>query len=336
MSKSSGSRAERRTGVEPAHRDPPPSDLAATGSRSNAAPPSRRRAGSASRAGMVPGPQAPGPSRDGPLWPTWIGPAALGTIAVGYLALWLVARPSGEPAGRFVGELSGAEAVLLMCCALVLATLVPFIERAFGGLDRVAVWHRRAATVGFLLLVPHVAFITSSPDPYETTLGHALGDLALAGLLLLVLWALAPRLRAARWPGPIRALARTSHEGWLNAHRLTGLFVAVAARPRRDRRSDAPGVDGAARGVHRRGRDRRRRVRLPRAAREVLRADPRLHRRVGPPARTSARSRSRSTPCARLSRSRPASSSSSPSAVRPAGSAIRSRSPARPPIAGSK
>jgi len=196
--------------------------------RAGAAPSSRRRAGSASRADTVAGQHAPAPSRDPAVWPTWIGPATLGTIAVGYLALWLVARPSGEPTGRFVGEVSGAEAVLLMCCSLVLATLLPVIERAFGGLDRVAVWHRHAATIGFLLLLPHVAFITSSPDPYETTLGHALGDIALAGLLLLVLWALAPRLRAARWPGPIRALARTSHERWLNAHRLTGLFVAVA------------------------------------------------------------------------------------------------------------
>ena len=196
-----------------------------TGPRSSAAPP-RRPAASAARADVVPGGAAPSGER--PLWPTWIGPAALVTIAVGYLALWIAARPSGEPTGRFVGELSGAEAVLLMCCSLVLATLLPFIERAFGGLDRVAVWHRRAATVGFLLLLPHVAFITSSPDPYETTLGHGLGDIALAGLLLLVLWALAPRLRAARWPGPIRALARASHERWLSAHRITGLFVAVA------------------------------------------------------------------------------------------------------------
>ena len=180
-----------------------------TGPRSSAAPP-RRPAASAARADVVPG--GPAPSRERPLWPTWVGPAALVTIAVGYLALWIAARPSGEPTGRFVGELSGAEAVLLMCCSLVLATLLPFIERAFGGLDRVAVWHRRAATVGFLLLLPHVAFITSSPDPYETTLGHGLGDIALAGLLLLVLW----------------ALARASHERWLSAHRITGLFVAVA------------------------------------------------------------------------------------------------------------
>jgi predicted ferric reductase len=164
-----------------------------------------------------------------PPWKSsWVGPAALGAVAVGYVVLWLIARPAGQPTGRFVGELCGAQAVLLMSCSLVLATLRPAIERAFGGLDRVIVWHRRAAAAGVLLLVPHLAFITSSPDPYETSLGHALGDLALAGLLLLIAWALAPLLRAARWPGPIRALARASYEHWLNAHRLTGLFVAVA------------------------------------------------------------------------------------------------------------
>jgi predicted ferric reductase len=157
-----------------------------------------------------------------------LGPATLGVVAVGYAVLWLVARPAGQPAGRFVGELCGAEAVLLFSCSLVMATLLPFIERAFGGLDRVAVWHRRVAEAGMLLLIPHVALVTSSPDPNETSFGHGLGDVALLGLLVLVAWALAPRLRAARWPGPIRALARTSYEHWLSAHRLTGLFVAVA------------------------------------------------------------------------------------------------------------
>ena len=41
-------------------------------------------------------------------------------------------------------------------------------------------------------------------------------------------WALAPRLRGARFPGPIQLMARVSYERWLTAHRLTGLFVALA------------------------------------------------------------------------------------------------------------
>jgi predicted ferric reductase len=158
----------------------------------------------------------------------WVGPAILGAVAAGTVAVWLVAHPAGEPSGRYAGELFGVEAVLLFSCSLVLATLLPPIERAFGGLDRVAVWHRRVAVAGLALLVGHLALVTSPQDPYATSFGHALGDVALGGLVFLSLWALAPRLRAARWPGPVRRLARASYERWLTAHRLTGLFVAVA------------------------------------------------------------------------------------------------------------
>jgi predicted ferric reductase len=156
------------------------------------------------------------------------GAAVLVALAVGYVVWWAVARPGHEPAGRFSGEICGAEAVFLLSCCLVLAALIPAVERAFGGLDRVVVWHKRAAVAAVLLLIPHVALVSSAPDPYETSLGHALGDVALVGLLVLSVWALAPKLRAARWPGPIRRLARASYERWLTAHRLTGLFVAVA------------------------------------------------------------------------------------------------------------
>jgi predicted ferric reductase len=84
------------------------------------------------------------------------------------------------------------------------------------------------AEAGVLLLVPHLALVTSPPDRYATSLGQALGDIALAGLATLALWALAPSLRAARWPGIIRRMARATYERWLTAHRLTGLFVLAA------------------------------------------------------------------------------------------------------------
>jgi predicted ferric reductase len=157
-----------------------------------------------------------------------LGPALLIAVALVNVIIWIAARPAGEPTGLFFGELCGAEAVLLFACSLVLTTLLRAIERAFDGLDRVAVWHRHAAVAGLVLLVGHMAFVTSSPDPFETGFGHALGDVALAGLLFLSAWALAPRLRAARWPGPIRRLARSTYERWLGAHRLMGVFVAVA------------------------------------------------------------------------------------------------------------
>jgi predicted ferric reductase len=160
----------------------------------------------------------------------WLSPGAalLTLVAIGNAALWILARPPDQLTGRYAGEICGAEAELLFSCALVLATVLPAIEHAFSGLDRVAVWHRRAATTGVLLLLPHIVFATSSPDRYATGFGPALGEVALFGLLLLSVWALAPSLRTARWPGPIRWLARLSYERWLTAHRFTGLFVIAA------------------------------------------------------------------------------------------------------------
>ena len=71
-----------------------------------------------------------------PAAPT-VGATALVTVAIAYPALWLLGRPSGEPIGRYIGEMCCAEAVLLLSCSLVLATLLPPI--AFSGLDRVAI-----------------------------------------------------------------------------------------------------------------------------------------------------------------------------------------------------
>jgi predicted ferric reductase len=157
-----------------------------------------------------------------------LGTAVLAALATGNVALWLIARPSNEPTGRYLGELCGAEAVLLLSCSLLLATLLPAIERAFGGLDRVVLWHRRAATIAVLLLVPHWALATSRADRYATGIGPGLGTVALLGLLVLSVWALAPKLRAARWPGPVQRLARATWEHWLTAHRLIALFVIAA------------------------------------------------------------------------------------------------------------
>ena len=134
------------------------------------------------------------------------GMVALVIVAVAYPALWVLARPGGQPLGRFLGELCGAEAVLLFSCSLVLATLLAPIERAFGGLDRVAVWHRRAAVAGVLVLIPHVALVSSAPDRYATSFGHALGDIALLGLLVLSVWALA---RASERPD-----GQDPYSGW--------------------------------------------------------------------------------------------------------------------------
>lgn len=156
------------------------------------------------------------------------GVAATAVIVVGYGVLWIAARPEGQPTARYLGEFLGAEAVLLFSLSLVLATLLTFIEKAFGGLDRVARWHRGLAIAGVLLMIVHPTIAGTTPTDNPTSLALNLGHVAMIGLVLLALWAVAPSLRAARWPGPIQRLARISYERWLTGHRFTGLFVAAA------------------------------------------------------------------------------------------------------------
>lgn len=157
-----------------------------------------------------------------------VGASALVASVVAYGVLWLLARPAGEPAARYAGELAGAESILLLSWSLVIAAALPVLERAFGGLDREVVWHRRAALAGLLLVVPHVFLAGAPPSPDATRFGNGLGTLGLIGLVLLTLLAMAPGSRAVRWRGPLGWLARARYERWLAAHRLTGLFVAAA------------------------------------------------------------------------------------------------------------
>jgi len=159
--------------------------------------------------------------------PTW-GTSLLGLVVVGNPLLWVLLHPADQPWGRYVGEIVGVEAVLLFSCSLVLATLLPVVERAFDGLDRVARWHRYTAVTGVVIMLVHPTLAGLTPVPDVSQIGLKLGSLAMLGLVLLSIWALAPSLKAARWSRFIRHLASLSHERWLTGHRLTGLFVIAA------------------------------------------------------------------------------------------------------------
>src|SRR6266700_800104 len=137
---------------------------------------------------------------------------------------------------RFVQQQVGGEVIVglaitnivLWACSLVLATRAPFLERFFGGLDRMYLWHRWSAVAGVVLLPLHSALVTSAPDPYLNELGSVLGQVALIGLVLLLLWALAPRLSAVmrRLPTKVQRWFM-QYQRWVTRHRLTGLFVVA-------------------------------------------------------------------------------------------------------------
>jgi predicted ferric reductase len=167
-----------------------------------------------------------------------VGPLTILGLVIAWAGLWLMARPASIPFGSFFGQMLGAESVLLLSVALVLISTLPYVEAYFDGIDRAAVWHRRAAILGVLLLVPHIAL---SRNPGRAGTGGQLGALGMLGLVGLAAWAVLPRWRsvlpkllhrpidAARSTGPVRLLLRLSggYERWRALHRTTGVFVAI-------------------------------------------------------------------------------------------------------------
>jgi predicted ferric reductase len=167
-----------------------------------------------------------------------VGPATIGVLVGAEAVLWAVERPSGEPTGGYVGQLLGAESILLLSIGLVLISMLPWVEEWFDGIDCAAIWHRRVAIAGLVLLAPHV-LLASSPD--GTALGGALGAIGAVGLVALAAWAILPRWRALT-PAGLRGLAVAladapgarhvrlvfgGYERWRALHRTTGLFVAA-------------------------------------------------------------------------------------------------------------
>ena len=158
-----------------------------------------------------------------------IGPAAVIAIVAVYVAIWLIARPADQPTVRYAGEMIGMLALLLLSLALVTASgLMRILEPAFGGFDRVLVWHRRIALTGVLVLLLHPVLAGATAEPSLSSIGNLLGLIALLGFLFLTLWALAPRIRHGKTLKLITRMASSTYEKWRIGHRFMGLFVAAA------------------------------------------------------------------------------------------------------------
>jgi predicted ferric reductase len=159
-------------------------------------------------------------------------------LAAGYAALWFGAVPADQPTASYLGQFLGAEAVLLLSIGLILISTLPWVEVAFDGIDKAAIWHRRVAIAGVVLLVPHILL---AANPRRSSLGPPLAVIGAIGLVVLVVWAVLPRWRSvvprALHP-PVLAVRRLpgarhlrqalgGYELWRQVHRLTGLFVAA-------------------------------------------------------------------------------------------------------------
>ncbi|CAN5167937.1 hypothetical protein BH09ACT6_BH09ACT6_11060 [soil metagenome] len=172
------------------------------------------------------------------LAPRWTGPIVIVVLIIVVGVLWIVFRPEQEPLDRFVGQLIGVEGMLLLSIGLVLISALRTVEQWFDGIDRAAIWHRGVAIAGTVLVTVHAGVTTST---LATTVGEGLGVVGMIGLIVLVVWAIAPRWRSfvpKRLQGAIvkansTRVARSvnarfkGYAIWRSFHRFTGLFVAI-------------------------------------------------------------------------------------------------------------
>src|SRR5260370_5743616 len=171
-----------------------------------------------------------------------LGPAVVGGLSAAWWVLWFVVEAPGQPATAYLGQFFGAESVLLLSIALVLISTLPWVEGVFDGIARAAIWHRRVAITGMVLLVPHILL---SVSPRRSRLGPLLAVIGAAGLLILAVWAILPRWRSLipralhrpvlavrRLPG-LRDLGKKmgGYELWRSVHPLTRPFVAARFPP---------------------------------------------------------------------------------------------------------
>ena len=184
-----------------------------------------------------------------------LGNIGITALALTNIVLWFIFLPlePDTPQGQnrqLTAEIISSTAMILMACALFLSTRPRYLEPLFGGLDKMYHAHKNAALAALLMIVAHflvmplgagdiitetgeeisvvpVTFFNtflaglSVPPGVLLVLGETLGLLAFAGLLLLVLLTVAPRLPL------VGTFTRFSYSRWLKTHKFIGLFFIM-------------------------------------------------------------------------------------------------------------
>jgi predicted ferric reductase len=134
------------------------------------------------------------------------------------LALLLYDGPftlgEGEnPVQRILGEMISSWVITVLGFNLLMATRARWIERIFGGLDKMYLIHRRAGVIAIVLLFLHFGIVPRHP---EFTVGKPLGFAAMALILLGVMLSVASLFKR-----------RIRYHKWLSVHRLMGPFYLL-------------------------------------------------------------------------------------------------------------
>ena len=115
---------------------------------------------------------------------------------------------------RILGEVFSSWVVTVFAFNFLMATRAKWVERIFGGLDKMYLIHRRSGIIAVFLLIAH--FIVVPRDLVEFTPGKPLGFYAFALILIGVILSAAPIFKR-----------KIPYHKWINIHKLMGVFYVM-------------------------------------------------------------------------------------------------------------
>mgnify|MGYP000882259496 CR=1 FL=1 len=116
---------------------------------------------------------------------------------------------------RILGEVFSSWVVTVFAFNFLMATRAKWVEKLFGGLDKMYLIHRRSGIIAVVLLLLH--FIVVPRDLVEFNAGKPLGFYALILILLGVIISAVPFFKR-----------KIPYHKWINIHKLMGAFYVLA------------------------------------------------------------------------------------------------------------
>ncbi|MFK5857163.1 MAG: ferric reductase-like transmembrane domain-containing protein [Bacteroidota bacterium] len=114
---------------------------------------------------------------------------------------------------HIAGEIFSSWAVTVFAVNFLMATRAKWIERMFGGLDKMYMIHRRSGMIAFVLLILHFVVV---PRDEVFTIGKPLGFYALVLIFIGIILSAVPYFKRI-----------IKYNSWLNFHKLMGVFYIV-------------------------------------------------------------------------------------------------------------
>ena len=115
---------------------------------------------------------------------------------------------------RILGEVFSSWVVTVFAFNFLMATRARWVEKMFGGLDKMYLIHRRSGVIAVMLLLCH--FIVVPRDLTEFTPGKPLGFYAFILIIIGVILAAAPFFKK-----------KIPYHKWINIHKLMGIFYVM-------------------------------------------------------------------------------------------------------------